>query len=160
MDIRSYTRPVSKTLSRYADSLPDWDDVRERLPEMPEVSDAAVAKGLGWASIAIGLSEILMPRKLEQTMGISNGQNTGILRVLGVREILQGVDILSHRDPRPGLWARVFGDMLDGVLLTIAGTKTRKPGGFAAICALVLPVVVMDIIYAKRCSADRRGCRS
>src|SRR5205085_12538580 len=135
MDIRSYTRPVTQTLGRYAESLPEWEEVRERLPEMPEVSDAAVAKGLGWASIAIGLTEILMPRKLERTMGIGNGQNTGILRVLGMREILQGVDILSHRDPTPGIWARVFGDVLDGVLLTIVGTKTKKPGGFVAICA-------------------------
>ena len=46
------------------------------------------------------------------------------------------------------------------VLLTIVGTKTKKPGGFAAICALVLPVVVLDIVYAKRCSADRRACHT
>ena len=87
-------------------------------------------------------------------MGIGNGQNTGILRVLGVREICHGVDILSHRDPTPGLWARVFGDLLDGVVLAVAGTRSRNRGGFATICALVLPVVVLDLIYAKRCSAE------
>src|SRR5215217_661098 len=98
------------------DRMPEWSDVRERLPSAPEMENESVAKGLGWASIAIGLSEILMPRQIERTMGIGNGQNTGILRVLGVREICHGVDILSHRDPTPGLWGRVAGDLLDGVL--------------------------------------------
>jgi hypothetical protein len=135
--------------------LPEWSDVRERLPEMPEVSNRSVARGLGWVSIAIGLSEILAPKKIEQTMGIGNGQATGILRVLGLREICQGIDILAHDDPAPGLWARVAGDMLDGAVLAVAGTKAKKPGGFMAICMMVLPVVVLDMIYAKRCSAEK-----
>ena len=162
MNMKSYQRAARRyadmlpSAADVRDRLPDWDDVREKLPEMPEVSDRAVAKGLGWASLAIGLTEILAPRKLEKTMGIGNTQNTGILRVLGIREVLQGVDILSHKDPTPGLWARVAGDMLDGALLTAAGIKSRNRSGFLTICALVLPVVVLDMIYAKRCSAE--GC--
>ena len=147
MDMRTYMRAVS----RYAEELPE---------HLPEVRDETVAKGLGWVSIAIGLSEILMPRKIERTMGVGDGQNTGILRVLGVREICQGIDILAHRDPTPGLWARVAGDMLDGVVLAVAGVKSRRKGGFLAICALVLPVVILDMIYANRCSADRDRCES
>jgi len=65
------------------------------------------AQLLGWASIGIGLSELLLPRQIEQKcLGIGNGQNTGVLRVLGVREICHGIDLLSHRDPAPGVWAR------------------------------------------------------
>ena len=163
MNMKSYRRAARSfadavpSMSDIKEHLPDWDDVRERLPEMPEVSDRSVAKGLGWVSIAIGLSEILAPKKIEQTMGIGNGQATGILRVLGLREILQGVDILAHDDPTPGLWARVAGDMLDGAVLAVAGTKAKKPGGFLAICAMVLPVVILDMIYARRCSANE-GC--
>jgi hypothetical protein len=163
MNLKSYRRAARSfadavpSMSDIKEHLPDWDDVRERLPEMPEVSDRSVAKGLGWVSIAIGLSEILAPKKIEQTMGIGNGQATGILRVLGLREILQGVDILAHDDPTPGLWARVAGDMLDGAVLAVAGTKAKKPGGFLAICAMVLPVVILDMIYARRCSANE-GC--
>jgi len=156
MNMKSYTRPVAKALSRYADRLPEMP----QMPQMPEVKDATVARSLGWVSIAIGLSEILAPRKIEQTMGLGNGQTTGTLRVLGVREICHGIDILSHDDPTPGIWARVAGDMLDGALLAVAGTKTRKPGGFMAICAMVLPVVILDMLYAKRCSADRDRCEA
>lgn len=113
-----------------------------------------MARGLGWVSIAIGLTEILMPRQLEKTMGVRNGQATGILRVLGVREICHGIDILSHRDPGPAIKARVAGDLLDGALLAVAGTKSRRPGGFLAICAMVLPVVILDLIYARRCEDE------
>ena len=117
--------------------------------------DQQVAQCLGWTSIAIGLTEILAPRQLEKTMGVGNGQVTGILRVLGVREIMHGVDILAHNDPTPGVWSRVFGDLLDGVLLGAAATRTKKPGGLAAVVAAVTPVVLADMIFAPRLSKDK-----
>ena len=127
----------------------NYSDIMEKAPETK-----AVARGLGITSIAIGLTEILAPKQLEKTMGIGNGQTTGILGVLGVREILHGVDLLSHDDPTPGLWGRVLGDLLDGVLLGAAGMRTRRPGGFMSICSLVLPVVLLDVIYAFRSSGS------
>jgi hypothetical protein len=113
------------------------------------------ARTLGFVSLGIGLTEILFPRQIEKTMGIGNGENTGILRTLGVREIMHGVDLLTHEDPTPGIWARVAGDMLDGVLLTAAARKTRNPGGFAAIAALVAPVVAADMFLAPKLSAKK-----
>lgn len=107
------------------------------------------ARGMGLVSLGIGLAELAAPRQLEKTMGIGNGQTTGILRVLGVREIMHGVDILSHRDPTPGVWSRVAGDVLDGVLLGLAGKKSRNRSGFMAICAAVLPVVLLDAVLAR-----------
>src|SRR3954466_12942017 len=117
--------------------------------------DRQAAQCLGWTSIAIGLTEILAPRQLEKTMGVGNGQVTGILRVLGVREIMHGIDILSHEDPTPGVWSRVFGDLLDGVLLGAAATRTKNPGGLAAVFAAVTPLVVADMIFAPRLSKDK-----
>ena len=112
------------------------------------------ATGLGFASLAIGLSEVLMPRKLEKSMGIHNSVNTGILRVMGIREILQGVDILAHDDPTPGIWARVFGDVLDTALLGIAATKTRKPASFATIFVSVMGIGLLDMICAGRLAKE------
>ena len=117
--------------------------------------DQQAAQCLGWTSIAIGLTELLAPRQLEKTMGVGNGQTTGILRVLGVREIMHGVDLLSHEDPTPGVWSRVFGDLLDGVLLGVAATRTKKPEGLAAVFAAVAPVVIADLIFAPRMSKDK-----
>src|SRR4051795_12004774 len=116
--------------------------------------DQQAAQCLGWASIAVGLTEILAPKQLEKTMGVGNGQVTGILRVLGVREIMHGIDLLAHDDPTPGLWSRVFGDLLDGVLLGAAPTRTKNPGGLAAVFAAVAPVVIADMIFAPRLSKD------
>jgi hypothetical protein len=119
-----------------------------------DMDDVTAARALGVVSLAIGLTEILFPRKLQKTMGIHNGQNTGVMRVLGVREICHGMDILSHRDPTPGVWARVAGDVLDGVMLGAAGAKSKRLGGFAAIAAAVLPVVVADMVFATRLSTQ------
>jgi len=117
--------------------------------------DQQAAQCLGWASIAVGLTEILGPKQLEKTMGVGNGQVTGILRVLGVREIMHGIDILAHKDPTPGVWSRVFGDLLDGVLLGAAATRTKRPEGLAAIFAAVTPLVLADLIFAPRLSKDK-----
>lgn len=124
--------------------------------QLSEVTDIGVSRGLGWASIAVGLTELSAPKQLENLMGIGNGQTTGILRVLGVRELMHGIDILSHRDPTPGIWSRVAGDALDGVLLGVAATKTRRPGGFLAVCAAVLPLVILDLVFAPRSATGAR----
>lgn len=91
-----------------------------------EETDLAVARGLGWASIGIGLTEILAPGQVEKMLGIGNGQHTRVLRAMGVREIAQGIDILAHEDPTPGVWARVAGDMLDNALLAVAAKRSRN----------------------------------
>lgn len=117
-------------------------------------------KSLGVASIGIGLGEVLMPRKLEQFMGIGNGENTGILRVFGVREILQGIDILAHDDPTPGVWARVAGDAVDLAALAIAARRTRRPGGFATAVAMVAGITVLDVVCGKWLSSLKPSQRS
>ena len=117
--------------------------------------DREAAQCLGWASIAIGLTELLATKQLQKTMGVESPQSAGILRVLGVREIMHGVDLLAHKDPTPGLWSRVFGDLLDGALLATAATRTKKPGGLALIFAAVTPVVLADLIFAPRLSKDK-----
>ena len=117
--------------------------------------DQQASLWLGWTSIAIGLTEIVARKQLAKTMGVDSRQTEGILRVLGVREIMHGIDILAHRDPTPGVWSRVFGDLLDGVLLGAAATRTKNPEGLAAIFAAVTPVVLADLIFAPRLSKDK-----
>jgi hypothetical protein len=112
------------------------------------MTDIEKARGLGWASLAIGATEMAFPNRLEKWMGIGNGQNTGILRVLGVREILHGVDILTHEDPTNGVYARCAGDMLDSALIGVAATKTKRPAGLACVFAGVLPIVLLDMFFA------------
>jgi hypothetical protein len=111
----------------------------------------AAATGLGWTSIAIGLTEILAPEQLKRTLGIKKStENTGILRILGLREVMHGFDLLTHKDPMPGIRARCAGDLLDNVLLGAAATRTKNIAGFLTIFGAVLPVVALDMLFAKK----------
>jgi hypothetical protein len=141
-------------MKSYAGSIAE--SVSDAVSDLP---DTQVARCLGWASIGIGLAEIAMPGKVEQLLGVGDGQNTGVLRALGVREIGHGIDILSHPDPTPGVWGRVAGDVLDGVLMAMAGRRTRNPSGFATAAVMVLGIAALDLLCAKRLSAKPRYAR-
>lgn len=117
--------------------------------------DRKAADKLGITSVAIGLTELLAPQQIQKAMGVSNDRSTtGVLRVLGVRELMHGIDLLTHKNPAPGLWARVVGDVLDTALLGLAATRTRKPLGLAAVFAAVVPVVLADVIFAPKATVD------
>jgi hypothetical protein len=125
----------------------DRDDDRE--------GSAAGANGLGLASIAIGLTEIAAPEAVQSLLGLrDHPEHRGILRVLGIREILHGVSILVDKDDRSrqkvGVWSRVAGDMLDTALLGVAAEKTEKPMSFAAVSAAVLMIGALDMLSAAR----------
>lgn len=116
-----------------------------------EKKDVRTAHALGWTSIGIGLAELAAPRFLEHQLGVGDrpGQR-GIFRALGVREVMHGVGILSQDRPGPQLTAavgsRVIGDVLDTVLLAMAGRKTRRPGMFAAIAGTVAVIGLLDVL--------------
>lgn len=113
-----------------------------------------VGQALGWISLAIGLTELLAPKSIEKTMGLKEGRHSGLLRVLGVRELLHGADILAHpHDVASGLWGRVAGDILDSVLLACAAKKSKNLGGFLSIAGAVLPGVLADLFLAPKLSA-------
>src|SRR5688500_10173494 len=55
-------------------------------------TEARLARGLGWFSLALGAAELAMPRQLARGLGVPAGAKTSaIMRVLGAREILSGL---------------------------------------------------------------------
>jgi hypothetical protein len=93
------------------------------------------ARALGIASIGIGLTELAAPQYVEDMLGIEDRQiHRGILRVLGVRELLHGVGLLTAKRGNgqlsTGVWARVAGDMLDR---PCSESPPPRPGGLAAL---------------------------
>ena len=58
-----------------------------------------LARGLGWFSVALGLTELLGAESLGRWLGME--EHTGLLRAYGVRELATGVGILSTDDPTP-----------------------------------------------------------
>jgi hypothetical protein len=117
--------------------------------------DTGLARGLGWASIAIGAAEIAAPGRVQRLLGLDDrAEQRGILCVLGIRELLHGVGILTERAPTAqlsaGLWSRVAGDALDTALLGLAAAKTKRPALFGAMAAAVLAIGAFDVMAALR----------
>jgi homospermidine synthase len=109
-------------------------------------------RSLGMASIGIGLAEIFATDKVQQMMGVS-GQ-APVLRILGIREVMQGVDILTHRNPRNGLWARVAGDAIDLAVMNKVAPKSKNARGFFTAVAMVAGITAMDLLFAKHVSSN------
>ncbi len=116
------------------------------------MTDTAMGRALGWASLGIGLAEILAPKFLEKQMGV--GDHRGLLRSLGAREMASGLGILTQKRPTQrlatGLWSRVAGDVMDLALLGAAARRTTKPSGLAIVVSMVLGIFLADVWFATR----------
>jgi len=120
---------------------------------MSASTDVTVAKALGWASFAIGLTEILAARPVERLLGI--GDHRALLTSFGVRECAAGAALLTAGDEpnaqlATGMWSRVAGDAVDLAMLGAAARKTDNPRGLAFATAMVLGITALDVLYAIR----------
>src|SRR6185436_9678445 len=117
-----------------------------------DVAPANLSRGLGWFSLALGLTEIALPEMLSRTIGIKPKSSTSwLLRAMGVRELLSGAGVLMqpHR-PLP-LWTRIAGDVVDLALLAVASqTKRSSAARLAGTMAAVAGVSALDVIAARR----------
>lgn len=102
-----------------------------------------LARGLGWFSLALGMTELIWPGKVARTFGLGNSKT--LVRAYGLREIGAGMGALST-NPAPALWARVGGDVLD--LATLCWGLGRRPANAGAAIAAVLGVTILDVVGA------------
>ncbi|HMI87778.1 MAG TPA: SRPBCC family protein [Polyangiaceae bacterium] len=117
------------------------------------------AMGLGWFSVALGLAEIVAPAAVAAIAGARiRPQTLSTLRLLGVRELVSGLGILSKTRPDVWLWSRVAGDAMDLALLgkTLASPKSEHARTMTSI-ASVLGVTALDVWSAIECSREERG---
>jgi hypothetical protein len=118
----------------------------------------ALATGLGWFSIALGLAELLAPGKLTRSVGMTGSER--IVSTYGTREIVNGIGLLTAKDPLPWVWGRVGGDALDLVTLS-SGLTTANPrrdrlgGALLAIAA----VTALDVATAQLLRTRQRTPR-
>jgi uncharacterized membrane protein len=131
--------------------------------EMKTPNEEKIARGLGWFSIGLGVAEIVAPRRLAKLIGV-RGNYSGLLRVLGAREIASGIGILTGRQPDAfpnafWMWSRVGGDAIDLALLGAASRlKKSNRGRIALATAAVAGVTALDAICSQRLSR-RNGAR-
>lgn len=104
-----------------------------------------LARGLGWFSIGLGLAQLLAPRRLGKSIGLAN-DHSGLMRLIGLREVTAGVGILTQRNPSNWLWARVGGDLMDLALLGVALSSGRSRVARVALAgAAVAGVTALDL---------------
>jgi hypothetical protein len=125
--------------------------VRQQAGQLVRRDAARLAPGLGWFSLALGLTELLAPRLLAHALGM-RGRET-LLQAYGLREIAAGAGLLLSRRQAPWVWARVAGDALDiATLLAHARPSNPRPAGLAVGLAAVAGVTALDIACAKALS--------
>jgi hypothetical protein len=120
-----------------------------------------LARLLGWFGIALGIVEVIAPRRMAALMG-TPPRSTGTLPVLGAREIASGVGILASGRPTGWLWTRALGDVIDLAVLgrSLRGSRrqARRSRLFGSIAA-VLAVAALDVLTAWVFTQRRRRAR-
>ncbi|WP_116807403.1 SRPBCC family protein [Steroidobacter cummioxidans] len=103
---------------------------------------------LGWFSVGLGMAEILAPKTLGRVIGV--GEQSTVLRMCGVREVVSGVGLLSGRAPATFAMSRVVGDVMD---LALLGASLRSPDAnptrVAATATAVAGVTALDLYASK-----------
>jgi uncharacterized membrane protein len=107
----------------------------------------SLAEFLGWFSLALGTAQVTAPRLMCQLVGArGEGMSRTVMRLMGLREITQGLGILMRPRPTGWLWSRVVGDGLDLSLLGLTAVKNPERRGRTMIAiADVLAVTVPDV---------------
>jgi uncharacterized membrane protein len=102
-----------------------------------------LARSLGWLSLGLGLTKLVTPRTIARVTGLNSKH--GVIRLLGLREILHGVSILNSPKPIGPLWSRVLGDIIDlAVLRKGAASPNASRGPLIVTAAVVAGVTVLD----------------
>jgi hypothetical protein len=103
-----------------------------------------VAIGLGCFSIGLGVMELLAGRRVARSLGLEH--RTGLIRLFGLRELVNGFALLRGRGTRAWSWARVAGDLLDlGLLATALSPRNLRRDRAALAAAGVLGIGVLDV---------------
>lgn len=116
------------------------------------MEEKQIAGVLGWFSLGLGLGAIALPDGAARLAGVPDDARTrAILRGAGVREIAQGIGILTQSRPVGWLWSRVAGDAMDLTLTATALTSKRADRGrVAATLATLAGITALDVWCSTR----------
>jgi hypothetical protein len=124
----------------------------------------SLAQFLGWFSLGLGSAQLVAPRLMCRLVGASGeGFSRTLMRAMGVRELTQGVGILTRPRPTAWLWSRVAGDGLDLSLLALTALKTQHRGraafGIANVVAVTVPDVFESLHLSRKQGEPQPGMR-
>ncbi len=117
-----------------------------------------VARGLGWFSVGLGLTELIAGKNLDRYLG--TGGHEGTWRLFGLRELAAGAVILVQEEPAAGsVWSRVGGDVMDLIFLGNALEERRsrtKQERLVVATITVAAVTALDVLCAWKLSRQPR----
>ena len=116
----------------------------------------ALERGLGRFSIGLGAAALVAPRAVGW---LSGTRSPTLMRLVGARELVAGIGILTQRDRAPWLWSRVIGDTFDIAALCLAWTRGERRGRAGFALAAVVGVTALDLLAAARLSGGTAGSR-
>lgn len=112
-----------------------------------------LARSLIWASMGLGMLELIAPKQLQRLVGVRRGNYSWLIRLLGAREIMSGLMIFAQARPSKGAWARVIGDTMDLGVLGAAGSLPRTEKNKLAVAAVsILGITALDALAAVQVS--------
>jgi uncharacterized membrane protein len=112
------------------------------------------ARSLGLFSLGLGLAQVLAPAAVAKLIGLPNKPGARlVLRVIGARELVSGLGLLSWPEPGAWAWGRLAGDVMDLALLgdALTSSRTARPR-IAAAAAVVAGAAAVDAVSAARLS--------
>ena len=113
-----------------------------------------LAKGLGWFSLGLGLTQMAAPGRMARALGLP--VSPALVGLFGLREMGAGVAVLTYPG-RPGpVWTRVGGDVLDLAVLALHRGGQRRQERARLATAAVLGVTVLDVLCAAALTRRRQ----
>jgi len=133
------------------------DDLGGR-PNVEITQDAApgvrVAQALGWLSVGLGLTQIIAPRLVERMIGVNRGSGL-LMRLVGLRELANGLGLLGNRRAAAWTGARSLGDAIDlGLLAAAALVPGNDRGKLAKTALVVLGAGALDVWVTDQLDGD------
>jgi hypothetical protein len=140
--------PYPRDRSRPPAQTPLQSYLASNLRRRPDPGTRALAQGLGWFSIGLGLTELAYGGSIARWLGMP--RSAPVIRAYGVRELVQGAGILGSGDPTPWISARVAGDALD-IATVLPGLEDPNPRKHNVLLALLAlgSVTAVDVICAQ-----------
>jgi len=105
--------------------------------------------GLGFFSIALGLTEVAAPGRLARFLGVEGKTAKRIIGLFGARELLAGAMLLRGPAVSTNAWNRVAGDMMDLGALGVAFSRSDRKGAVAGALGFVAGATLVDVIAGR-----------
>jgi uncharacterized membrane protein len=110
-----------------------------------------LARGLGWASLGLGIAMTGAPRLVSKLSGVDDSALARLMvRIVGIRELVHAAGLLAGR--AEWVWTRVGGDAMDlpTLLIAMSNREGSRRLRTAMATAAVLGLTAADVYTAMR----------